>query len=145
MASAPQNYKNHAKLVPMYHYVLFLILLINFGWAVRQLYRAPGTATGVALLMAFGLIVLTLFARVFALKAQDRVIRLEMRLRMREVLPPDLHRRIPEFTIDQLIALRFASDAELPGLAATVLRDGIQDRNTIKKMIKDWLADDYRV
>jgi hypothetical protein len=64
---------------------------------------------------------------------------------MRELLPPDLQKRIPDFTIDQLVALRFASDAELPELAATVLRDNIQDRRTIKKMIKNWRGDYYRV
>ena len=88
---------------------------------------------------------IALFARVFALKAQDRVIRLEERLRMRELLPADLKSRIQEFSADQLIALRFASDAELPDLAATVLRDNIQARDAIKKMVKDWRADEQRV
>jgi hypothetical protein len=144
MADAPQTYKTHRVVVPMYHYVLFLILLVNFIWAVVQLWREPGAATSVSLLLAFGLIVLALFARVFALKVQDRVIRLEMRLRLRELLPSDLQGHIRDFTIDQLVALRFASDAELPGLAATVLRDGITNRDAIKKMIRDWQADELR-
>ena len=101
--------------------------------------------TGWSVVMAFAFIVTGLFARVFALKAQDRVIRLEERLRMRELLPPDLQGRIHEFTPEQLIGLRFASDAELPALAATVLRDNVEKRDAVKKMVKNWRADDLRV
>jgi hypothetical protein len=76
-----------------------------------------------------------------ALKVQDRVIRLEMRLRMQQQLPPELRVRIPEFTVDQLISLRFASDAELPSLAQKVLDEKLTSRATIKKMVRDWQAD----
>ena len=82
-----------------------------------------------------------LYARVFALKAQDRVIRLEMRLRMKELLPPALQPRVNEFAPGQLVAMRFASDAELPDLARQVLDGNVQDKKTIKAMIKDWQAD----
>jgi hypothetical protein len=95
--------------------------------------------------MAFAFIVTALFARVFALKAQDRVIRLEERMRMRELLPADLQGRINDFSPDQLVALRFASDAELPALSAAVLAGNIQKRAEIKKMIKSWRADHCRV
>jgi hypothetical protein len=98
-----------------------------------------------SLVMAFAFMVTALFARLFALKAQDRLILLEERLRMRELLPPDLQKRVTDFTVEQMIGLRFASDAELPELAATVQRDNIQDRKTIKKMVKDWRGDYYRV
>jgi len=90
---------------------------------------------------AFG----ALFGRVFALGAQDRVIRLEERLRLRQLLPQDLKARIHEFSRDQLIALRLASDGELPELAATVLRDNIQKRDQVKKQIKYWRADDHQL
>jgi hypothetical protein len=80
----------------------------------------------------------------FALKVQDRLIRLEMRLRMAGVLPPDLRMRIPEFTVEQLIALRFASDAELPMLSKKVLDENIAKRKPIKQMVKDWQADELR-
>jgi hypothetical protein len=83
-------------------------------------------------------------ARVFALTVQDRVIRLEMRLRMKDVLPADLQPRILEFTPGQLVALRFASDGELPDLARAVLKDGIKDKKTIKQMITHWQADELR-
>jgi hypothetical protein len=95
--------------------------------------------------MAAALILIALFARTFALKAQDRVIRLEERLRLRELLPADLKPRIPELSADQLIALRFASDAELPELTAAVLRDNIRTRDGIKKRIRQWRVDDHRL
>jgi hypothetical protein len=90
------------------------------------------------LLMAFALLTFALFARLFALTVQDRVIRLEMRLRMAEILPADLQPQIPEFTVGQLVSLRFASDAELPALARKVLDDKMESRKAIKQMIKDW-------
>ena len=95
--------------------------------------------------MAVALFLGALFARVFALAAQDRVIRLEKRLRLRELLPPEMKARIPEFTREQLIGLRFASDAELPDLAAAVLRDNVQKRDQVKKLVKQWRADDHQL
>jgi hypothetical protein len=143
--SEPQSFANHGRTVPMYHGVLFLILLINFGWAVYRLVTMPGGESAVGVILAFGLFILAFVARAFPLAAQDRVIRLEMRLRMKEVLPAELQPRINDFTPGQLIALRFASDSELPALAATVLKDGIADKKTIKQMIKHWQADTMRV
>jgi hypothetical protein len=80
----------------------------------------------------------------FALAVQDRVIRLEMQVRMQGVLPVNLRPRIPEFTVNQLVALRFASDAELPALAGKVLSESLNDRKSIKRMIQNWRADDLR-
>ncbi|MBI4887755.1 MAG: hypothetical protein HY824_11730 [Acidobacteria bacterium] len=145
MSASPQNFQNHAKFVPMFHYVLLPLLLVNFLAMAYHVWREPSLFTGWALVMAFLFIVTAFCARVFALKAQDRVIRLEERLRMRELLPPDLKARINDFSPEQLIGLRFASDAELPGLASTVLRDNVQKRDAIKKMVKNWRADDLRV
>ena len=145
MSEPVQNYKNHAKFVPLYHFVTFPLLLVNLIWAVRGALRMPDATTIIAAATAVALILVTLFARVFALKAQDRVIRLEMRMRMREILPAELHPRIGDFATGQLIALRFASDAELPTLAQAVLRDGVTDQKQIKLMIKDWKADHQRV
>jgi hypothetical protein len=79
-----------------------------------------------------------------ALTVQDRVIRLEMRLRLAELLPAEMQPRIPEFTVAQLVSLRFASDAELPALAKKVLDEKINDRKAIKKMIKNWQPDELR-
>ena len=146
MAQAtPQTFANHVRIVPAYHMVLFPILAINFFWAAYQAVRFFSAASVIGLLLAIGLIILFFCARVFPLRVQDRVIRLEMWLRMEKLLPTDLRGRIPEFTVDQLVALRFASDQELPELARKVLGDKITDRKTIKKMIQHWNPDYLRV
>jgi hypothetical protein len=145
MSTTTQTYQNHAKFVPLFHFVLLPILLINVFVSGYQVWRQPGLPAGWAVVVSVVLIFVALFARVFALKAQDRVIRLEERLRMRELLPPGLQARIDDFTVDQFIALRFASDTELPELAAAVLRDNIQQRDAIKKMVKHWRADHCRL
>jgi hypothetical protein len=94
--------------------------------------------------VAIALLLAALYGRMFALAVQDRLIRLEMHLRLQGLLPANLRPRIPEFTVNQLVALRFASDAELPGLAGKVLAENLQDRKTIKQMIQNWQADELR-
>ena len=139
-----QTYKNHWRIVPMFHIGVLGIFIVNFLWAVFQL---RGGATGQAvmdLLLAIGLLLLFLSVRPMILRVQDRVIRLEMRLRLREVLPPDLHGRILALTKSQLIALRFASDAELPALVREVLAGTLATRKDIKIRIKDWQGDYLR-
>lgn len=145
MAATAQTFASHRKSVPLFHYVTLPILLVNMGLAVVGLVRAPGLDAVWGLAMAVALFFGVLYGRVFALAAQDRVIRLEERLRMREILPEPLRSRIPEFTREQIIGLRFASDAELPELAGAVLRDNIQKRDAIKKMVKTWRADDHQL
>src|SRR5687768_2055416 len=100
MASDPgnQNFKNHAKFVPLFHFVTVPILVTNFVWSAYRAVTRPGWDTTLAALVAVALVILAFLARVFALRVQDRVIRLEMRLRLRELLPADLHPRIAEFT-----------------------------------------------
>lgn len=144
MPEPVQNYKNHAKFVPVFHFVVMPLLLVNLTWAVATAMRSPDAATIIAATTAIALVLLAFLARVFALKVQDRVIRLEMRLRLRELLPAALHPRILEFTAGQMVAMRFASDAELPELAQAVLRDRITDKKAIKLMIKDWTPDHHR-
>lgn len=144
MPDAPQSYANHTKWVPLYHLVAGPILLTNVIWATYRAVTRVGPDSVIALLVAVALIIMYLFARVFALTVQDRVIRLEMRLRMRELLPADLVPRIPEFTREQLVALRFASDPELAALARRVLDERLTDRRTIKQLVRDWQADTLR-
>lgn len=143
--AAPQTYKNHAKFVPLFHFVLLPLFLLNLLAMIYHLWQEPSLFTVWAVLMAFAFILSALFARVFALKAQDRVIRLEERLRLGDLLPPELRGRIREFSPEQLIGLRFASDTELPSLAATVLKDNIEKRDAVKKLVKNWRTDDLRV
>ena len=142
---APQNYANHSRFVPAFHMVAFPILMVNFIWSIVQLVRGFSFATVMGVLMAIAFIIIFFCSRVFALKAQDRVIRLEMRLRMSELLPADLRSRIGEFTPGQLIALRFASDGELPELARRVLTEKIENQKAIKQLIKQWNPDYLRV
>ena len=141
----PQNLKNHVRFVPLFHMFVLPVFLINLVGAIIHLVRAGisyGSVLGV--LMALALFILAFFARVFALTVQDRVIRLEMRLRLAEVLPVDLRPRIPEFTVAQLVSLRFASDAELPALARKVLDEKLDNRKAIKQLVKDWQGDYLR-
>ena len=145
MAEQEQNFANHARFVPPYHYVAFPILLVNL---LYRLYWLSGGLTFDAILdvlVGVALIIVAFFARVFALGAQDRVIRLEMRLRMRELLPDDLQGRINDFTPTQMVGLRFASDAELPALARKVLDENIVKATPIKQAVKDWQPDLHRV
>jgi hypothetical protein len=139
-----QNFQNHAKYVPVFHLFVLPVLLFDLVWAIVRVVRVPSGGSVEALVMALALILLALCARMFALAVQDRVIRLEMQLRMQGVLPANLRPRIPEFTLNQLVALRFASDAELPALAGKVLGENLNDRKTIKRMIQNWRADDLR-
>jgi hypothetical protein len=139
--SEKQNFENHAKFFPLFHFVVAPIFMLNIVWSIIVAIRHVSFGTIVSLLVAIALFLLALAARLMALKVQDRVIRLEMRLRLHELLQPELRARIPEFTVDQLISLRFAGDAELPALAQKVLDERLTDRAAIKKMVRDWQAD----
>ena len=140
---SPQSYANHRRNRPVY-LLVYLVFFLNIVWTSYRAAQAPSIDTAMAALTALALGALSFYARVFALTVQDRVIRLEMRLRLSEALPDSLRHRIGEFTIAQLVAMRFASDAELPALAECVLRDKIEDRTAIKKMISDWAPDSLR-
>jgi hypothetical protein len=140
-----QTFENHTRYVPLYHFVLFGILMINLVWSVVRIVRHHSVDAAVALLIALGLLILFFYARQFALTMQDRLIRLEMRLRLVKVLPADLAQRIGELTVSQLIGLRFASNEELPELVRKVLAEGISDRTAIKRMVRTWQGDYLRV
>lgn len=139
-----QNFSNHTRVVPAFHLVALPIFFFNVVWAIVRVIRHFSAENVVSLLVAIALVIAFTYARLFALTVQDRVIRLEMRLRLRELLPADLRERIPEFSVAQLIALRFAGDAELPGLARKVLDEKLTDRTAIKKMIQTWQPDTLR-
>ena len=136
-----QNFSNHTKFVPAFHFFILPVFLINLISSIHRLIVAPAWPSVLSLLLALAFLMLAFTARIFALTVQDRVIRLEMRLRLRELLPADLHPRILEFAPGQLVSLRFASDAELPALARKVLDEKIADRKAIKKLIQNWQPD----
>ena len=151
--SEQQNFANHGKIVPAFHFFVLPVLALN---CVRSLVNSyfrvlHGPMHGgylwvaIDVLVAVALIVLAFEARLFALGVQDRLIRLEERLRYSQLLPEDLKPRINEFTVHQLVALRFAGDAELPVLARKVLESNLNSRKAIKKMIQTWRADYQRI
>ena len=138
-----QNLANHGRFVPFYHFVISLIVLINLGWSIWKLIADFSGDRVIGFLVAVALVGIFWYSRIFPLAVQDRVIRLEMRLRLQEVLPKELRGRIAELEPGQLIGLRFASDEELPDLVSEVLAGSLQ-RGEIKKRIKDWQADTLR-
>ncbi|MGA8220919.1 MAG: DUF6526 family protein [Candidatus Acidiferrales bacterium] len=139
-----QNFENHVKLVPAFHFFILPFLLFNLVWSIARAVRAFSVESLISAVLALALLLLALYARMFALAVQDRVIRLEMRLRLQQLLPQDLRPRIPDFTVGQLVALRFASDAELPALARKVLEEKLTERKAIKKLIQNWQPDYQR-
>jgi hypothetical protein len=142
--SKPQSYTNHARMDPPFHYFLGPLLIIAIILSIISLVRHPGLHSTLWLLLAIGLFLTAGKARSYALKAQDRVIRLEERLRLSMLLPEAARPRIAELTEPQLIALRFASDAELPALAIRALNEGLTNKQ-IKTSIQSWRADTFRV
>ena len=144
MREGPQNYANHRRIIPLYHFGIFGVLVVNLLWSAVRAFRAPGFETALGVFLALALLGLSFYARIFALAVQDRVIRLEMRLRLKDTLPADLQSRIPELTRDQFIALRFAGDDEMPELLRDVLSNDVRDRDVIKRRIRNWQADNLR-
>jgi len=144
MSEQPQSLKNHAKIVPLFHGFAFPVSVVYAVWQLIRAFRSPSWDAAITALMGVALVVMFFYARIFALTVQDRVIRLEMRLRLREVLPADLQPRIHELGRAQIVALRFASDRELPALVRRVLDDRLTDRKAIKALVQDWQADHFR-
>ncbi len=144
MAAGPQDFSNHPRMVPAFHGLLFGLIVIALGYEVTMFVTHPAFDSAVGIMLALGLALVTWYARVFVLTVQDRIIRLEERLRMGALFSGDLKQRIPEFSPKQLVALRFASDGELPALARRVLDEQLTDQKVIKGMIKDWRADHLR-
>ena len=142
---AEQNFANHVRWVPGFHFFVMPVMALNFGWSIYRLKVANFSMDAfISVLMAAALVALTLYGRLFALAVQNRVIRLEERMRLERLLPTDLKPRIAEFTCRQLIAMRFADDAELPALARKVLADNIQEGKAIKQMVQTWRPDYQR-
>lgn len=139
-----QNYANHGRIVPSFHIGVLLPLLANLlWWGYRFIQTASGDAL-VALVLGLALLLLAFTLRVQILTVQDRVIRLEMQLRLRMLLPADLAERAAGLSVKQLVALRFAGDAELVALVRDVLDGRLVDSKAIKQAVKNWRADHLR-
>ena len=140
----PQTLTNHTRLDPPFHMFVIPVAGISFLVAIWYLIQNPGFYSAWLVVVAAAAIVLALKARTYALKAQDRIIRLEERLRLASVLPQSLCSRISELSESQLIALRFAADEELPGLADKTLSGKLSGAE-IKKAIATWRPDYWRI
>jgi len=142
MANETQNFGNHRRNYPLYHFVAAPLLAIYLVYAVWGLVRAPSLPTAMNVVLAAGLVAMLFASRIMALTVQNRVIRLEMTLRLQRVLGPaaaaDALARLP---VGRLIALRFASDAELPGLIARVLSQELTTNTQVKQAIREWQPD----
>jgi hypothetical protein len=141
MSEKTQSFKSHTAWSPMYHFMAAPIALLNLVVQVRHAWYVGGRYAWWNVVLAIGFIGLVGSARVMALAVQDRVIRLEMRLKLRELLPASMHADIAKLTVRQMVGLRFASDAELPDLVKRVLSGELREQKAIKAAIKDWQAD----
>lgn len=145
--ATPQSYAHHARTDPPMHFFVFPVLIVNLGvaiWiAIHFRHDFPYLGHW-SIVVSLALLILSFKCRINDLKLQDRIIRLEERLRIASLLPADQHKHIPELTVRQLIALRFASDEELPTLVHKALTQNLEPK-AIKQNITHWRADNHRV
>jgi hypothetical protein len=144
MSNQPQSYANHTKFDPPFHFFVLSVLLINIFIVGYLLFRHPGIGGTWLLFVSVALFVLAGRVRSWATHLQDRVIRIEERLRLAAVLPEPSRSRIAELSDSQIVGLRFASDAELPALFQRALDEKLS-RSDIKKAISNWRPDYSRV
>jgi len=147
----PQTLASHTRFDPLFHFFLvpvfalgLLMTLIHFFAHLGEGDFRDNFHSALLIVLAAALLIWVFKTRLYALKVQDRIIRLEERLRLMQLLPEPLRSRIPEFTEGQLIGLRFASDAELPKLAERALNEKLS-RKEIKKAVQNWRPDHWRV
>jgi hypothetical protein len=141
----PQTFANHTRWDPPFHYFILPVMLINFIWSIVQFAKTPGWNPGWWIVVSLALLMLTVFVRLNPLRAQDRIIRLEEKLRYQQLLSPALLQQTSELSAGQIVALRFASDDELEELVRAVLTAKLTKRVEIKRAIKNWRGDTFRV
>ncbi len=139
-----QTFANHTRYFPLFHFFAFPIVAAHAAMQTYYLIRSPGTGQLWSALVAWAIVAGILSARVMALRVQDRVIRLEETLRMQRVLPADLHGAISDLSPRQMVALRFASDAELPDLVRRAASGEFPTHTDIKKAVRGWRPDYLR-
>jgi len=140
----PQTFVNHTRFDPLYHFFALPVFFVAVIVGIVHFIWRPSLHSGLLFVVAVAAAIAVWKLRLYALRVQDRVIRLEERLRLTSLLPEPLRSRIPELTEGQLIALRFASDAEVPKLAERALSEKLS-REDIKKAIQTWRPDYWRV
>ena len=144
MSTPAQSYANHRAIPPLAWAVAILVLMVNAVWQVILACRALGFGSILGVLVALALLVVAYYARRSAQVVQDRVIRLETRLRLERLLPPERHGEPARLTLPQLVGLRFAGDGELPALVEEALGQALTN-TAIKRKITSWQADWLRV
>ena len=142
--STPQSFKNHGRFDPAFHFVLFFVVILNLVYAGIHLYRQQTISAAWYLVLSLVVIIPLFKLRTYPLKVQDRVIRLEERMRLQALAPEEWHTQIYRLTEDQLIGLRFAADDEVVELAKQALEENL-NRKQIKERIKSWRADNWRI
>jgi len=142
--SQPQNLKNHARFDPPFHFVLLIVFLANLIISIVYVVKHPGFYSAWFVVLSVAAILALLKMRLYPLKVQDRVIRLEERMRLQALAPAEWHTQIYRLSEDQLIGLRFAADDEVVELAKQALEHNLT-RKQIKERIKDWRGDYWRV
>lgn len=145
MDSRPQSYANHKRVYPIFHFLVSPVLIANVGIQLMRLFKSPSFESAWPVVVAMALAGLAFAARSNALLLQNRLIRLEEKIRLERILPEDLRARIPELRLGQLIALRFASDGEVPELMRRCLGGEFAKNDDIKRAVTDWRRDTLRV
>jgi hypothetical protein len=140
----PQTRKNHARIDPAFHFFLGPPLFAMFIWTGIGLVRHPSQLAAILFILVILMINMAFRTRIYSLKVQDRLIRLEERLRLAALLPPNRQLQSDQLTEKQLVALRFASDAELPALAERAISEKLTGKQ-IKDAIQTWRPDYFRV
>jgi hypothetical protein len=140
-----QNFDNHVRMVPGYHYFTLPLCTAWLVWAILRVVRFPNADNAFFLVGALALAGVCVYSRVFPLMAQDRVIRLEERLRLMRLLPAEMHHEIERISPRHLVSMRFASDEEVPELVRLVISQPSMKGAEIKKRIKSWRGDHLRV
>jgi len=142
--SSAQTYANHTRRDPLFHFFLLPVLAVSLGVSVYVCLHRPSFLTAWGVVFVVAVIITALKARMYALKVQDRVIRLEERLRLAQLVPESQPSQMVRLSEEQLIGLRFASDAELPALASRALAENLTCAQ-IKRSVKTWRPDEWRV
>jgi hypothetical protein len=140
-----QTFANHTRWHPPFHFFVLPVMLINFIWSIVQFVMSPGWNSGWWIVVSLALLLLTFFVRTNSLKVQDRIIRLEETIRYQRVLSPAVVQRSSALTVAQIVALRFAGDDQLEELVSAVAGGKFARPKDIKRAIKNWRADTFRV
>jgi len=145
MTTTGQTYANHTRWHPPFHFFVLPVMIINVVWSIVYFFISLGWNRGWAIVVSLALLLLASVARTNALRAQDRIIRLEEQIRYQQILSDDCAQQARSLTIDQIIALRFAPDEEVEALVRGVLEGRLRKSADIKRAVNTWRADHLRV